>query len=83
MQMKIIMRSSHCTVGDVNEDGVVNLMDAIALNKYLAGAISLTDNQLIAANCNTADGTSNINEDDVTALMKFVINLIPDLPVSE
>lgn len=71
------------TVGDVNEDGVVNLMDAIALNKYLAGAISLTDNQLIAANCNTADGTSNINEDDVTALMKFVINLIPDLPVSE
>ena len=71
------------TVGDVNEDGVVNLMDAIALNKYLAGMISLTDNQLIAANCNTADGTSNINEDDVTALMKFVINLIPDLPVSE
>lgn len=71
------------TVGDVNEDGVVNLMDAIALNKYLAGAISLTDNQLIAANCNTADGTSNINEDDVTALMRFVINLIQDLPVSE
>ena len=71
------------TVGDVNEDGVVNLMDAIALNKYLAGMISLTDNQLIAANCNTADGTSNINEDDVTALMRFVINLIPDLPVSE
>lgn len=71
------------TVGDVNEDGVVNLMDAIALNKYLAGMISLTDNQLIAANCNTADGTSNINEDDVTALMRFVINLIPDLPVSK
>ena len=75
--------SLSASVGDVNEDGVVNLMDAIALNKYLAGAISLTDNQLIAANCNTADGTSNINEDDVTALMKFVINLIPDLPVSE
>lgn len=71
------------TVGDVNEDGVVNLMDAIALNKYLAGMISLTDNQLIAANCNTADGTSNINEDDVTSLMRFVINLIPDLPVSK
>lgn len=75
--------SLSASVGDVNEDGVVNLMDAIALNKYLAGVISLTDNQLIAANCNTADGTSNINEDDVTALMRFVINLIPDLPVSE
>lgn len=71
------------TVGDVNEDGVVNLMDAIALNKYLAGVISLTDSQLVAANCNTADGTSNINEDDVTSLMRFVINLIPDLPVSK
>lgn len=71
------------TVGDVNEDGVVNLMDAIALNKYLAGMISLTDSQLIAANCNIADGTSNINEDDVTSLMRFVINLIPDLPVSK
>ena len=75
--------SLSASVGDVNEDGVVNLMDAIALNKYLAGMISLTDSQLVAANCNTADGTSNINEDDVTALMKFVINLIPDLPVSE
>ena len=71
------------TVGDVNEDGVVNLMDAIALNKYLAGVISLTDSQLVAANCNIADGTSNINDDDVTSLMRFVINLIPDLPVSE
>ena len=80
---KYAFYSLSASVGDVNEDGVVNLMDAIALNKYLAGAISLTDNQLIAANCNTADGTSNINEDDVTALMKFVINLIPDLPVSE
>ena len=75
--------SLSASVGDVNEDGVVNLMDAIALNKYLAGMISLTDSQLVAANCNTADGTSNINEDDVTSLMRFVINLIPDLPVSK
>lgn len=75
--------SLSASVGDVNEDGVVNLMDAIALNKYLAGMISLTDSQLVAANCNNADGTSNINEDDVTSLMRFVINLIPDLPVSE
>ena len=72
--------SLSASVGDVNEDGVVNL---IALNKYLAGMISLTDSQLVAANCNTADGTSNINEDDVTSLMRFVINLIPDLPVSK
>ena len=71
------------TVGDVNEDGIVNLMDAIALNKYLADVISLTDSQLVAANCNIADGTSNINEEDVTSLMRFVINLIQDLPVSE
>lgn len=75
--------SLSASVGDVNEDGIVNLMDAIALNKYLAGVISLTDSQLVAANCNTADGTSNINEEDVTSLMRFVINLIQDLPVSE
>lgn len=75
--------SLSASVGDVNEDGVVNLMDAIALNKYLAGMISLTDSQLVAANCNIADGTSNINEDDVTSLMRFVINLIPNLPVSK
>ena len=29
------------------------------------------------------NGTSNINEEDVTSLMRFVINLIQDLPVSE
>ena len=75
--------SLSASVGDVNEDGIVNLMDAIALNKYLAGVISLTDSQLVAANCNIADGTSNINEEDVTSLMRFVINLIQDLPVSE
>lgn len=80
---KYAFYSLSASVGDVNEDGVVNLMDAIALNKYLAGMISLTDSQLVAANCNIADGTSNINEDDVTSLMRFVINLIPDLPVSK
>ena len=70
-------------VGDGNEDGVGNLMDGIALNKYLAVMISLTDSLLMADNCYIADVTSNINEDDVTSLMRFVINLIPDLPVSK
>ena len=65
--------------GDVDLDGAVSLTDAIVLNKYLAGMVVLSDAALANANC-YLDPDSNLNEEDTTYLMRFVIRLIDDLP---
>ena len=61
--------------GDVNVNGVVDLTDAILLNKYLAKLIQLTDIQYANANCDQTDGTDNVGDLDTTALMRFVLNV--------
>ena len=61
--------------GDVNVNGVVDLTDAILLNKFLAGVVQLTDIQYANANCDQTDGTNNVGELDTTALMRFVLNM--------
>lgn len=64
--------------GDINLDGVVDLTDAIMLNKQLAGVIIFTSAQQKNADC-YRDGS--IDDKDTTALMQFVISLIDTLPV--
>lgn len=61
--------------GDVNVNGVVDLTDAVLLNKFLAGIVQLTDIQYANANCDQTDGTDNVGELDTTALMRFVLNV--------
>ena len=65
--------------GDTNLDGIVDLRDAINMNKYLAGQITWTpdDQSYKNADVNT-DGT--VGEEDGTILISFVINLIDTLP---
>lgn len=75
--------SDATAIGDINQDSMVDLMDAILLNKYLAGVVTLTDLQLRFANCNNADGTDNITEEDLSSLMQFIIGVASNLPVSE
>ena len=69
---------SNISYGDVNTDGVVDLRDAVYLNKHLATLVTLTDIQLKNADV-YADG--NVTENDTTYLMQFVLNMITDLPV--
>ena len=64
---------SENTCGDTTMDGVVDLLDAIMLNKYLAGYVTFTEQQLTNANCDQTDGTENIDDDDTTALMQFLL----------
>ena len=68
------------TVGDVNMDGKVSIKDIILLNKAVVGIINLNADQQKAAECCT-DGTLDVN--DVTALMKYVVELVSALPVTE
>lgn len=63
-------------------DGKVDLLDAICLNKYLAQLITLTPIAHANANCNQEDGTETIDENDTSALMRFVLGCedVKDLP---
>lgn len=69
--------------GDCNTDGVVDLLDAIFLGKYLAGQVAMTRIQLINANCNQLDGTEIVDEKDVQSIMKFVLLKLDTLPETE
>lgn len=61
------------TVGDVNNDGNINIDDVTLVQKYSAEMEELTEIQLLAADV-TRDGLINI--DDVTAIQKYIANII-------
>ena len=69
--------------GDCNTDGVVDLLDAIFLGKYLAGQVAMTRVQLINANCNQIDGTEIVDEKDVQSIMRFILLKLDTLPETE
>lgn len=60
-----------CT-GDANTDGKTSVLDVITISKYNAQQITLNEVQLLAADCN-GDGT--VNNEDVTALMRYLVEL--------
>lgn len=62
--------------GDITGDGVVNINDATAVQRYLAKSVVLNDDQLKAAD---ADGNGTININDATAIQKYVARLINQL----
>ena len=66
--------------GDVNLDGKVDLVDAITMNKYLAGQITLSEQATKNADVN-ADGS--LGDGDSTILMRFFLMVIPKLPYVE
>lgn len=69
--------------GDCNTDGVVDLLDAIFLGKYLSGQVAMTRVQLINANCNQLDGTEIVDDKDVQSIMYFILSELDTLPETE
>ena len=53
------------------------MVDAITMNKYLAGQITLSEQATKNADVN-ADGS--LGDGDSTTLMQFVLMMIPNLP---
>lgn len=58
--------------GDVNNDGTVNVADVTEIQKYKAGIVTLTDEQLLIADYN-GDGVVSIL--DATGIQKFMVGL--------
>lgn len=66
--------------GDVNCDGKVDIMDATAIQKHLAGLITLTDAGYAVAD---VDSSEIVNVADATAIQKYLADLDTRLPIGE
>ncbi len=65
--------------GDVNLDGKVDITDAVLLNKKAAGQVDLNAQATANADCMF---NGEINGDDATTLLQFLVQLISSLPVN-
>ena len=64
--------------GDANQDGDVNIMDVITVNKYLVGAGKLEGDAFIAAD---VDLSGEVNSTDSLNILKYAVDIIDKLPV--
>ncbi len=65
-------------LGDANLDGVVNIKDVTAIQKYLVSIVSFTDNAKLCADA-TRDGVINIK--DATQIQKYIALLLGDTKI--
>lgn len=61
------------TLGDVNMDGDITVVDATEVQKYVVQLVAFTNDQFTAAD---VDHDSTITVKDATTIQKFVVNLI-------
>ncbi len=64
------------TMGDVNGDGEISILDATELQKYVAELSALNDEQLAVADVN---GDGQISVLDATEIQKYLAELTPSL----
>jgi hypothetical protein len=65
------------TLGDVNDDGKINALDARMAQQHAGGVITLTGNQFLAAD---VDQDSDVDSADATAIAKKGIGLPTGIP---
>ncbi len=66
-------------IGDVNFDGIINILDATIIQKYVVELVSFNADQFI---CADVDGSNEINIIDATLVQKHIAELISDFPVN-
>lgn len=76
MQDSLQLKSDYKSVGDINEDGTVDMTDLSELSLAILGESELTDSQKSAADIN---GDGEVNLSDLARLKQFVSNKIPSL----
>lgn len=64
--------------GDVTQDGKINILDVISLNRNLLTGETLNDQQRNAAD---VDCNASINPADSLIILKYIISLVPSLPL--
>ena len=66
--------------GDVNRDGVIDIMDATLVQKKAADKAVLDDEQIILGDVN---GDGEVDISDATLIQKFVVDRIDKFPVED
>ncbi|NLA26376.1 MAG: hypothetical protein GX878_03170, partial [Firmicutes bacterium] len=64
--------------GDLNDDGNVDVSDAIILLRSIVGLVTLTSRQATAADVNN-DGKVDVS--DAIAILRYIVGLVPELPI--
>lgn len=67
-------------LGDVNEDGAVDLQDVLMIQKYQAKVLTLTGTQFLAADIN-ADGLVNV--DDALNIQKYLSKMETEYAIGQ
>ncbi len=67
-------------LGDVNDDGKVNIKDATLIQKALAKLAEFTEAEILRADVNS---DTKVNIKDATAIQKFVAKIETGLPIGE
>lgn len=65
--------------GDINNDGSIDIVDVIMLNKFLLGSATLSDQQYASAD---ADGNGTVDSTDSLNILKYVVKLVESLPIT-
>ncbi len=68
----VALKESSVILGDANEDGVVNVKDATAIQKHLADLLTLSD---VGIKCADVDSSGGINIKDATAIQKHIADI--------
>lgn len=66
--------------GDVNLDGTVSLADAVKLNKAIAGSVELNETATSSADTNS---NGDLEQEDALILLKFLVQYIDTIPMTE
>ena len=72
--------SATALLGDANEDEVVNIKDATAIQKHLAEISLISPTGLVVAD---ADLSGSVNIKDVTAIQKHIAGITTGFPIGE
>ncbi len=72
-----VIKDIRYTLGDINDDGEINLDDVVSLLRHVSKASVITDPRIVSA-CDV-DGNGVVNLDDVVRLLRFVSKAIPSL----
>lgn len=80
MLVLLVPAVSSQTLGDVNFDGAVNVLDVIIVQRYILGTQTLTPAQLVVADVN---GDGYVNVIDANLIMQYVQGYIHSFPTQQ
>lgn len=64
-------------IGDVNKDGIINVKDAVIIQRKIVNKENFSDENLYIADAN---GDGNITVADATSIQKYACKMISSLP---